>query len=166
MFSHIGIVSDIVSHLSFSGESRIDYLVTHLDGNVAYSSIFGNIERFVTMFIVILLYKRLVSDSVGNCMFVNMYVLLYAVFTVCSESAVMVQRFQYMFIASFWILYPLLLEYAKRFKNQLIYIFIVALMFMKLIIIAGDPNLKYENVLTGVSSFNERSNYTEKNLGK
>lgn len=165
VFLHIGIVADIVSNISFAEESRLEYLSGHLGNSIAYSSLFGNIERFFTMFIVIKLYDKIVRNSIGNCMFVNMYVLLYIVFTFCSESAVMVQRFQYMFIASFWILYPVLIEYAKQYKNQIVYLFITVIISMKLIIIAADPNLKYENVLTGVSDFNKKANYTEQNLG-
>ena len=78
----------------------------------------------------------------------------------------MVQRFQYMFIASFWILYPLLIQYSKRKKNLLIYSFILSLLVMKLVLIAGDPNLEYENVITGVSDFDNKANYVMKNLGK
>jgi hypothetical protein len=165
-FLHIGIVSDIITHISFREGSRAEHLTSHLENNVAYSSLFGNIERFFTMLIVILLYSKLAKNSIRNYMFLNMYILLYTAFSVCSESAVMVQRFQYMFIASFWILYPLLFEYAKRYKNQIVYLFVTALLFMKLIIIAGDPNLKYENILTGVSNYTERVIYTEQNLGK
>lgn len=165
MFLHIGIVSDIVSRISFAEDSRIEHLVGYLDESTSYFSLYGNIERFVTMFIVIMLYNKLAKHS-NNYMFVNMYILLYASFTVCSESNVMVQRFQYMFIASFWILYPLLLEYAKLHKNQIVYLCITALLFMKLSVIAGDPNLKYENVLTGVSNYTERVIYTERNLSK
>ena len=37
---------------------------------------------------------------------------------------------------------------------------------MKLVLIAGDPNLEYENVITGVSDFDNKANYVMKNLGK
>lgn len=163
MFLHIGIVSDIVARISFVEGSRTEYLASHLENSTAYSSLFGNIERLITMMIVVLLYNRLAKGNVGNYMFINMYVCLYAAFTICSESAVMVQRFQYMFIASFWILYPLLLDYAKFNRNKFVYLFITAMIFMKLILIAADPNLKYENILTGVSDFDTKVNYVEQN---
>lgn len=166
LFLHIGFISEIVSDISFIEGSRTEYLASHLENNVAYSSFFGSIERIFTMFIVILLYRKLAKNYIGNYMFLNMYVLLYASFTICSESTVMVQRFQYMFVASFWIIYPLLIDYAKRSRNQLIYLIVTSLLLLKLGLIAGDPNLKYENVLTGVSNFAERVNYTERNLGK
>lgn len=166
MFLHIGIISDIVSRISFSEDGRLEHLAGHLENSQAYSSLFGNIERMITMFIVIILYNKLAESKNCNLLFLNMYVLLYAAFTVCSESAVMVQRFQYMFIASFWVLYPMLIEYAKENRNKTIYLFIVALLSMKLVLIASDPNLEYENVLTGVSDFDTRAYYTEKNLGK
>lgn len=166
MFFHIGIVSDIISLIPFAEGSRTEYLAGSLERAGAYSSFFGNIERIITMLMVIILYHKLSDTSVGNYMFINMYVLLYGTFTICSESVVMVQRFQYMFIASFWILYPLLIEYAKKNKNQLIYLFIVALLSMKLILMAADPNLKYENVITGIGDFDAKVNYVEQNLGK
>lgn len=166
MFLHIGIVSDIVSRVSFSEDGRLEHLAGHLENSQAYSSLFGNIERMITMFIVIILYNKLAESKNCNLLFLNMYVLLYAAFTVCSESAVMVQRFQYMFIASFWVLYPMLIEYAKENRNKIIYLFIVALLSMKLVLIASDPNLEYENVLTGVSDFDTRAYYTEKILGR
>lgn len=166
MFLHIGIVSDIVSLFPFGEGSRLEHLTGHLENSSAYSSLFGNIERLTTMLIVILLYNRLSVIANNNYIFLNMYVLLYAVFTLCSESHTMVQRFQYMFIASFWVLYPLLIEYGKRYKSQIVYLFITALMFMKLTLIASDPNLKYENVLTGVSDFGVRMSITEQNLSK
>lgn len=166
MFLHIGVVSEIASKIHFAEDSRLEHLAGYLDHATAYSSVFGSIERFVTMLIIIALYNKLVGNNVGNCMFINMYVLLYAAYTFCAESVVMVQRFQYMFIASFWILYPLLIEYAKRNKNQVIYLFVVGLMSMKLVLIAADPNLKYENIMTGVSNFESKVNYVERNIGK
>ena len=42
----------------------------------------------------------------------------------------------------------------------------MSLLLMKLGLIAGDPNLKYENVFSGVSKYEDRVNYTERNLGK
>lgn len=166
LFLHIEFVSEIVSRISFTEGSRTEYLASYLENNVAYSSFLGNIERIFTMFIVILLYNKLAKNYIGNYMFLNMYVLLYAAFTICSESTVMVQRFQYMFVASFWILYPLLIEYSKRYKNQIVFLFVMSLLLMKLGLIAGDPNLKYENVFSGVSKYEDRVNYTERNLGK
>lgn len=166
MFLHIGVVSEIASKIHFAEDSRLEHLAGYLDHATAYSSVFGSIERFVTMLIIIALYNKLVGNNVGNCMFINMYVLLYAAYTFCAESVVMVQRFQYMFIASFWILYPLLIEYAKRNKNQVIYLFVVGLMSIKLVLIAADPNLKYENIMTGVSNFESKVNYVERNIGK
>ena len=163
VFFQINIVSDIISRISFAEESRLEHLTNHLDDLSGYSSLFGNIERLITMLIVILLYNKIANNN-GNCMFVNMYVLVYASFMFCSASAVMVQRFQYMFIAAFWILYPLLIKYAKQHKNQMVYIFVTALLAMKLLIIASNPHLLYENVITGVSDFDAKVNYVEQNF--
>ena len=163
---HIGFVSDIVSRMSFSEGSRIEHLASHLDNSVAYTSSFGNIERMFTMLIICMLYNKLAGNCIGNYMFINLYVCLYAVFTISSESVVMVQRFQYMFIASFWVLYPLLIKYAKIHRNETIYLFTVTMIFMKLILIGADPNLKYDNILTGFDDFDTKVNYVEKNLGK
>lgn len=166
MFLHIGVISDIVSRISFADESRLDYLANQLDDTYAYTSVFGNIERFLTMLLVILLYDKIAKGKPQYYLFLNMYVLLYMSFTICSESATMVQRFQYMFIASFWILYPLLIEYAKKHRASIIYLFIIGLLSLKLILMAGDPNLEYENVLTGVSNYESKSNAVQKNLGQ
>lgn len=166
MFLHIGIMSDIISHFAFSDAGRLELLVGYIENNDSYSSLLGNIERIITMFIVIVLYNKLTESKRCNVMFLNMYVLLYAVFTFCSESAVIVQRFQYMFIASFWILYPILIKYAKENKNIIIYLFILALLSMKLTLVARDPNLEYENILTGISDFDTRAYITKKNLGR
>ena len=166
MVLQFGFISNIVSRIPFADESRLQHLASYLDDASSYQSIFGNVERIITIIIVILLYDKLAKMNKGKYMFVNMYVLLYVSFSFCSESAVMVQRFQYMFIASFWIMYPLLIQYSKRKKNLLIYSFIVSLLVMKLVLIAGDPNLEYENVITGVSDFDNKANYVMKNLGK
>lgn len=166
LFLHIGIVSDIVAKISFAEGGRVEYLTGYLDNNAGYSSTFGTIERLCTMLIVVVAYNRIAQNTTGNYIFINMYILLFAVFTFCAESAVMVQRFQYMFIASFWIIYPLLIEYAQKYKKRLVYYFVTGLLGLKLVLIAEDPNLKYENILTGVSDFDSKVNYVERNLGK
>ena len=162
---HISFVSYIVSKFTFIEVGRLEYLTSHIERSSAYTSFFGSIERLITMFLVIFLYDRLSKVKQSNLIFLNMYILLYAVFSFCAESNVMVQRFQYMFIGSFWILYPLLIWFAKTQNRQFIYLFITIMMFLKLIIIAVDPNLKYENVITGASDFNVRSEYAGRNLG-
>lgn len=162
---HINFISDIVSKFTFAEGGRLEYLTSHLENSSAYTSIFGTIERLITMFFVIYLYDKLSRIKQANLIFLNMYILLYAVFSFCAESNVMVQRFQYMFIGSFWILYPLLIWLAKTQKKQFIYLFVTAMIFLKMTLIAADPNLKYENVITGTSNFNVRVKYTERNLG-
>lgn len=161
-----GFISNIVSLIPFADGSRLQYLASYLDDASSYQTIFGNVERIITMLIVIFLYDKLAKMNKGKYLFINMYVLLYVSFAFCSESVVMVQRFQYMFIASFWILYPLLIQYAKQHRASIIYIFIIGLLSLKLILIAADPNLKYENVLTGVSTYESKSNFVQKNLGQ
>ena len=166
MILQFGFISNIVSRIPFADESRLQYLASYLDDASSYQSIFGNVERIITMLIVIFSYDKLAKMNKGKYLFINMYVLLYVSFSFCSESAVMVQRFQYMFIASFWILYPILIQYSKKIKNIWVYAFVVALLFMKLVIIAGDPNLEYENVITGVSDFDSKANIVMQNMGK
>lgn len=166
MILQFGFISNIVSRIPFADESRLQHLASHLDAVSSYHSIFGNVERIITMLIVIFFYDKLAKMDKGKYLFINMYVLLYVSFSFCSESAVMVQRFQYMFIASFWILYPILIQYSKKIKNIWVYAFVVAMLFMKLVIIAGDPNLEYENVITGVSDFDSKANILMQNMGK
>ena len=166
MILQFGFISNIVSRIPFADESRLQHLASYLDDASSYKSIFGNVERIITMLIVIFFYDKLAKMNKGKYLFINMYVLLYISFSFCSESAVMVQRFQYMFIASFWILYPILIQYSKKKKNLWVYAFVVALLLMKLVIIAGDPNLEYENVITGVSDFDSKANIVMQNMGK
>lgn len=166
MILQFSFISNIVSRIPFADESRLQQLASYLDDASSYKSIFGNVERIITMLIVIFFYDKLAKINKGKYLFINMYVLLYISFSFCSESATMVQRFQYMFIASFWILYPLLIEYAKKHRASIIYLFIIGLLSLKLILIAGDPNLEYENVLTGVSTYESKSNTVQNNLGQ
>ena len=160
-FGHISFIGNLLSRLGESNFQRMDYLMEHYSENgERYTSIVGNIIRVFEMCLLILTYDKLFAKNKRNLIFANMFILVYISFFYLAENATFVQRFQYMFIPSYWFVYPKFLSYFSQHKNNLIIVLLFLITFSKIILIGNNKREYYENCLLPHSSYNERCAFT------
>jgi hypothetical protein len=137
--------------------ASISYYLATDKYNHPYGFTIGYFERVLTYMLVMLCYNRLLKQNHFNVVFINAYVLYFFFFFFFAELTVMTQRLPLLFVFSYWILYPNLFAMIKIETNKLIIVF-VAMLFFTLKVAQGRSSLfaKYDNVLLGIQSFEER----------
>lgn len=126
----------------------------------------GLLERVITFLLMLYFYdKRISRNHCKQYVFSNMFVLFYMVWMFFSSMPTLLQRMNYLFIPCYWILYPQWIAYARRkrgvclIKARFLKTGLVLFLVLKTVV-GTDPTLKYENLLTGISTYNQRVVYT------
>ncbi|MDD4769867.1 MAG: EpsG family protein [Bacteroidales bacterium] len=124
----------------------------------AYGLSLGFVERAFTYLILLLNYKRLIEQKQTNVLFINAYVLYFVVNSYFTEMFIIVDRVSMLFIFAYWVLYA---EIVLMIKDKILKWFWFSLMIiygaMKLVIMNSNIFSKYDNVLFGIESYEERS---------
>lgn len=124
----------------------------------AYGISIGYIERVITYLLIIFFKDKLVERNKYNILFINAYILYFIVFFYFSEVMVAVERLSLIFVFAYWILYPELLALVKDTVNKFIVFFaIIAFAGMKIVTATTNVFAKYDNLLFGIESMEERS---------
>lgn len=164
----------LINYMSFITEDsdRFSRLSEHLSNEGESKISIGMIERIITYLLVMKTYDNKMFQAKNRYIFSNMYVLFFIVWFYFSNMGTALQRFNYMFIPCYWILYPSWIECNRvnfpqgqmlisRKLAHNIRLFIIAFLFLRTMVM-GDGNLKYENVLTGASTFEQRMEYLDR----
>lgn len=156
------IISDFLNSLSlFQSMSFYDKLSGHIENSEAGQNIsFGYIERTFSILTFTLLYNKLVKQSRSNIIFYNCFWLFYVSFLCFYEVQVLVDRIPTLFIFSYWILYPNILN-LKFNVRQLICLSSFLLVFMKVFLSNNIPPAKYDNLLFGIEDYHTRKSLYE-----
>ncbi len=166
LFFHFEILSFFFSNFTFEDEdSRLGHYASHHVGDMdAYRISFGTIERIFTYIFLVIFYKRIKEKDEHQRIFINMYFFVFISFFYLSESPIAVQRIQYLFIPCFWFFYPFVINKMAEEKNVLFRSVFGILIFTKLLMIGTIPENKYENLLFGISKYEDRVTFTEKSM--
>lgn len=124
----------------------------------AYGLGLGYIERILTFLGVILFQKKLKEQSSYNQIFINCYLLYFIIYFFFAEMMVAVERLSLLFVFAYWILYPELLFLINKTLNKWL-LLIIILGYSILKIAQANSNIfsKYDNLLFGIESFEDRS---------
>jgi hypothetical protein len=141
---------------------RLSYHLTNIY-NHHYGFSIGYFERVLTYTLILLCYDKLLKQDKFNNVFINAYVLYFFFFFFFAEIQVMTERLPLLFIFSYWILYPQLFGIIKLRANKRIFI-LVFLCYSALKITIGNAGLvsKYDNLIFGIKSYEERKEIFEK----
>ena len=151
------VIGDFLNSLSlFQTMSFYDKLSGHIENSDAGQNIsFGYIERTFSILIFTFLYNKLVQQSRSNVIFYNCFWLYYVSFLCFYEVRVLVDRIPTLFMFSYWILYPNILN-LKFNVRQLICLSSFILVFMKIFLSNNIPPAKYDNLLFGIEDYHSR----------
>ena len=168
--SQIEYITPFVNWLSsFFGEVAEErttmYLASTMFGS-QYGLTFGYIERFFTFLLVLSYHKKLIANAKSNVIFINCFFIYIFINLFFSEINIIITRIGILFIFSYWILWPKILENSKIVEKIALFVIFSLYMNVRLISQTNNPMFKYENVLLGKSaSYNEKLKvYNKENI--
>lgn len=153
---NIPIANTITDHISFlNGIKAYDKLMGYASHDAEFKFSIGFIERTLSFLLFTLLYKRLVALRYSNHIFYNCFWLYYCSFLILYEVSIFAERVPYLFMFSYWILYPAISDLKYRYR-QYVNIGISILVLLKIINSYNNPPSQYENIMTGISDYQTR----------
>lgn len=126
---------------------------------------FGYVERMLSFILVFCFSERLIKKSAKNIIAINCAYLYWFIWLLFSEFYVFVQRFPLLFVFSYWVLYPQIYELLSK-KNKYIFLFLLLIYGTMVLVKSNTPIAKYENILFGYSSYEERKIFADQALQK
>jgi hypothetical protein len=125
----------------------------------------GYIERIITFFIFIIFQKKLKEENSNNIIFINAFLLYFIIYFFFAEIMVAIERLSLLFVFSYWIVYPKILELINKSINKLVFVlFILAYSVLKLVHANSNIFSKYDNLLFGIESFENRNLHIYNNI--
>lgn len=154
----IQLIRPVLAFFAGMIDGRINELImSYSNIQTAYGLSFGFIERNVTFLLVMLFYKRLADSVSCNRVMANFYVLYFSLFCLFAEIGVVAIRMSMLFIMSYWILYPNIYAELKQYGNKVVFLlFYVMLSGFKILTGTQMVIYKYENLLWGIETYNQR----------
>jgi hypothetical protein len=125
----------------------------------------GYVERIVTFLVIMKFYYKLKNQDSSNIIILNTYVLYFVVYFYFGEFVVTVERFSLLFAFSYWILYPNIIRIIQRprMPNNFLYL-VVFYCILKVALSNYSVFSKYDNLVFGIESYQERSARVSKDL--
>lgn len=125
----------------------------------------GYIERIITFMVMILFQKKLKEQNSYNLIFINSYLLYFIIYFFFAELMIAVERLSLLFVFSYWILYTEILGIIKEEINKLVLVLILtAYCILKLAQANSNVFCRYDNLLFGIESFEDRSMHVYNDL--
>lgn len=150
------IIDLIVGYISPGMQMHINAYMERTS-DVAFNISIGYLERFFSGMMVFLFMDKLKSIRQENVMFINSILLYYMVLFLFSEFEELSLRLSFLFIFAYWILWADMIECFTYDNNRKLFIaFIYIYCLFKII---GNTNFitaRYDNLLFGIQSYQER----------
>ena len=117
----------------------------------------GYIERLMTGLLVFLYYDELKEKREGNIMFINMILAYISIYLLLSEFEILAKRICALFACGYWIIWAdLIRSFAIVNNRRLFASFVFLYCLLRINNLTQLPDFEYDNVLTGIKSYNER----------
>lgn len=156
--SFLPIILPLIAQL-LGGEYAVltDYYFSSGALDASYGISFGLVERVITFFLVCRYYDKWIDKTGNKFIFLNMVIIYFMCFSLLTEMSVLLERFAYFFALSYCIFYPNLFRVIQFSNNRIILSFFVFSVFsLKIAQQTKSVVCKYDNVLFGIESFEER----------
>lgn len=126
--------------LSYTEHVR-EYFTLYENQHLSFS--FGTIERILTGFAVYYYYDKLMNEKYGKII-TGSYLIYFICYEVLNNYAVLATRLANLFVFSYWLLWPLIIDYQSTCKRKIIIIFIMCFyMTCRLIGLSTLPQWEY-----------------------
>ncbi len=157
---HISIVRGIIGFIGLDMiyQSKIATYTDFYDASRLIS--IGFIERTITGLLIFFFYDRLKERRKGNGIYINAIIMYFFFIYIFGEFKEMSQRLSYLFLYGYWVIWMDLIEsFIVRNNKRLFIFFVYMYCLLKISIMCRYPHYKYENILFGSSSYQERLYY-------
>jgi hypothetical protein len=138
---------------SFLGENaanKINFYVYSPSFSTNYAFSIGFFERIFTAILILLFYNQIITKNKSNILFINSFFLFLIIYFFFSEISIAPLRLGNLFVFSYWVLWPILID---CFKNNIVrwgFIGVIScIILLKMHIISGNILYQYDNILTG-----------------
>ena len=115
------------------------------------------IERLLSISLLIVYYKKIISENPNNILFVNLFILYILSTLYLYEVDILFDRIGTLFIISYCFIYPIIGENIKLKNNQRIF-FVITVLYTLMVVYTHTDNLlyRYDNVVFGISDYPSR----------
>ena len=120
----------------------------------------GYFERTLTFILFSYFYSKLIKNSTANIIFYNSFWIYYCSYLTLHEVQVFVDRIPYLFIFSYWTLYPAVINLRSKY-HSFVNLAIAILAVLKISTGLSHPASKYESIMFEYSNYNERKKLYE-----
>jgi hypothetical protein len=158
-FFSIEWMKNLIIILAEAGNSRLSIMARIYTSSGLYSQpakiSIGFIERFLTFFVFIFFYNKLIRAGKTNIIFLNCSFIYSFIYLYCSEFYALVFRFPFLFIFSYWVLYPQIYIMLSR-RNKIF--FLAVFLFYSLLKIYATYNtlgMSYQSALFHHNSYEQ-----------
>jgi hypothetical protein len=122
----------------------------------AHSFTLGSVERCLT-FILSISFLPQLNRTKTNILFINLYVGYFICFYFFAEVVILSERVGYLFICSYWVLYPNLFALLRiKVNKKLIIILLIVYALMKTTTKHNNIHFRYDNLAFGIQKYEER----------
>lgn len=160
---NIPLVGDLFNSMeAFQALEFYDKLNNHIENATVYTiGILRFVELLFAMLVFTMLYDKLCNKSKAIILFYNAFWLYFISYLLFYEVRVLIDRIPILFVFGCWILYPQVVSMKTKYR-QLIYAFSILLVFIKIYTANTNPAAKYDNILTGIESYETRKTIYQK----
>ena len=145
--SNIQIISNLINNLSFIEALNLyDQISSYGENAEQVRFSLGYVERTISFILFSILYNRLTNNNKIYYIFFNAFLLYYCCFLIFYEVRVLVERIPYLFMFSYWVLYPAILNLHFRWI-PVIRIFTSFLVILKIYSSFNMKSAMYHNIL-------------------
>jgi hypothetical protein len=165
-FFSIEWIKYLIIPLAEAGDSRLSimariYTSSNLYSQAAKISI-GAIERFLTFFLFILFYNKLVERSKTNIIFLNCAFIYSFIYLYCSEFYALIFRLPFLFVFSYWILYPQIYDMLSKRSKVLFLTVLLVFGLLKVYATYNTLGMSYQSALFHHNSYEQAVRITER----
>lgn len=154
---NVPFVGNLVNSLGvFQALEFYDKLNTYIENAAVYTiGILRFVELLFALIVFTVLHERLCNKSSASIIFYNAFWLYFISYLLFYEVRVLIDRIPILFVFGCWILYSQVVTMKTKYR-QLIYAFSVLIVFFKIYSANINPAAKYDNILTGIESYETR----------
>lgn len=116
----------------------------------------GYLEKTFIFILCVVYYDKLYKKNQSNLLFCNAFFIYYILWYLLSDVKVFVERFPILFAFSYWVICPNLIFLSKMRVRAIVIPIILLFSIFKVISITNQRPYYYENVLFGISSYEQR----------
>ncbi|KAA6340149.1 hypothetical protein EZS27_011973 [termite gut metagenome] len=135
--------------------------------SAAYGLTIGYIEKVFSFLLFFFNYNRLINILPFGRVVINLFFLYMMINLFFSEASILVERLSFLFIFSYWFIYPSILYLFRNKLKKMLFLFIIfSYGTLKLLYINSHILTRYDNLLFGIESYESRQSKASVYIGQ